>query len=203
MIEVPEPPHHHHKTGIPWFDLIIPVAILAISVAALLTSLQSERSMHALVEQNRRLVSAQSTPLLMLDSGNQDDQGRSALDMTISNVGTGPAQIGWFRISDAQGVDYSGEALTTRLSRLGEGSGILSQHIGETLMRSGDTRNIFKWPKPKNPAALAAWNDLNQTRFHLHASACYCSIFEECKITEFGTSHPRPVASCDHEPGRS
>jgi hypothetical protein len=43
MIEVPEAPHHHHhKTGVPWFDLIVPVAVLCISVASLLTSLQSE-----------------------------------------------------------------------------------------------------------------------------------------------------------------
>ncbi len=202
MIEVPEPPHHHHKTGIPWFDLIIPVAILAISVAALLTSLQSERSMRALVEQNTRLVSAQSTPLLMLDSGNIEN-GKPMITMTLSNVGTGPAQIGWFHIVDSKGTDYSGGTLYERVAAMDPHATFYSEQISETLMRSGDTRNIFKWPKPKNPAALAAWNDLNQTRFHLHASACYCSIFEECKITEFGMSHPKPVSSCDHEPGRS
>lgn len=107
MIEAPEAPHHHHhKTGLPWFDLIVPVAVLCISVASLLTSLQSEKSMHALVEQNTRLVSAQSTPLLMLDTGNLDDNGKAVLSMTISNVGTGPAQIAWFRVVDAQGQDF-------------------------------------------------------------------------------------------------
>ena len=68
MIETPEPPHQHHKTGVRWFDLIMPLAVLCISFGALLNSLQSERSMQALVEQNRRLVDAQSTPLLMLDT---------------------------------------------------------------------------------------------------------------------------------------
>ncbi len=70
MIEAPETPHHHQHAGIPWFDIMMGVAILCISVASLLTSLQSEKSMHALVEQNTRLVDAQSTPLFMLDSGN-------------------------------------------------------------------------------------------------------------------------------------
>ena len=57
MVEAPELPHHHaHKTGLPWFDLVVPIAVLCISVASLLTSLQSEKSMHALVEENRRLV---------------------------------------------------------------------------------------------------------------------------------------------------
>ncbi len=69
MIETPElPHHHHHKTGTPWFDMLVPVAVVCLSIASLLTSMESEKSMHALVEQNTRLVNAQSTPLLMLDS---------------------------------------------------------------------------------------------------------------------------------------
>jgi hypothetical protein len=198
MIEAPEPPHHHHhKTGLPWFDLIVPIAVLCISIASLLTSLESERSMHALVEQNTRLVSAQSTPLLMLDTGNLDG-GKQVLTMTISNVGTGPAQISWFRVVDDEGNEYSNGALYERVAKLDSHTPFISQLISATLMKSGDERSVFKWPMPlESKAALAEWDKLNTTRFHLHASACYCSIFEECKITEFGESRPKPVSSCE------
>ena len=198
MVEAPETPHqHHHKTGLPWFDFIVPVAVLFISVASLLTSLQSEKSMHALVEENRRLVSAQSTPLLMLDTGNLD-AGKPVITMTISNVGTGPAQIAWFRVADAQGNDYSGSALYERIAKVDPGAKFISEQISATLMRSGDQRSVFKFPKPpENAPAFTAWETLNKTRFQLRASACYCSIFDECRITEFGASHPRPVATCD------
>src|ERR1039458_2634434 len=118
MIEAPETPHHPPHAGIPWFDIMMGVAILCISVASLLTSLQSEKSMHALVEQNSRLVTAQSTPLLMLDSGNESDDGKPVLDMTISNVGTGPAQIGWFRATDADGNDFSGYTVAREVQKL-------------------------------------------------------------------------------------
>jgi hypothetical protein len=199
MIEAPEPPHHHHhKTGLPWFDLLIPVAIVCISIAALLTSLQSEKSMHALVEENRRLVSAQSTPLLMLDTGNLDDSGKPVISMTMRNVGTGPAQIAWFRVTDDQGVDYRGGSLYERVEKLDPHGRFISQQVSGTLMRSGDERSVFRWPKPAdNKAALAEWDKLNETRFHLHASACYCSIFYECSITKFDDSRPRPVPSCE------
>jgi hypothetical protein len=199
MIEAPEAPHHHHhKTGVPWFDLIVPVAVLCISVASLLTSLQSEKSMHALVEENRRLVSAQSTPLLMLDSGNIDDDGKPALSMTLSNVGTGPAQIAWFHLTDAAGTDYTGGTLYERVVKSDPGVRFTSQQIGGTLMRSGDQRSVFRWPKPvDNKDALAEYGKLNDARFRLQASACYCSIFEECKVTQFGESRPKPVSSCE------
>ena len=198
MVEAPEPPHHHHhKTGLPWFDLIVPIAVLCISIASLLTSLQSEKSMHALVEQNTRLVSAQSTPLLMLDTSNIDG-GKPVLSMTISNVGTGPAQIAWFRVFDSQGNEYSNDALFKRVETLDPHLSFTSQYISATLMRSGDERSVFKWPKPANSGpALVEWNKLSETRLHLHASACYCSIFDECRTTEFGDSRPKPVTSCE------
>ncbi len=200
MVEAPEPPHHHHHpTRIPWFDFVVPIAIICISVASLLTSLQSEKSMHALVEQNSRLVSAQSTPLLMLDSGNVSN-GKPVLTMTLSNVGTGPAQIAWFHLTDEAGTDYTGGSLTQRVSELAPtAGGVETQRIANTLIRTGDSRTIFSWPKPPaNSPALPAWNSLNQTRFHLNASACYCSLFDECKITHFADSKPQPVPTCQN-----
>ena len=156
--------------------------------------------MHALVEQNKRLVSAQSTPLLMLDSGNENG-GKPDLTMTVSNVGTGPAQIVWFRLVDAEGKDYRGGSLNTRVEQLGSDTFVSSQPISAALIRSGDARSVFEWPKPSaGKPAIAAWDDLNTARFHLHASACYCSIFDECRTTEFGDSRPKPVASCDSGP---
>lgn len=197
MVEAPETPHHHHhQTGLPWFDLIVPIAVLCISVASLLTSLQSEKSMHALVEQNTRLVSAQSTPLLMLDTSNLDGNGKPAISMTLSNVGTGPARIAWFRVVDAQGNSYG--SLYDRVAKLDPHASFISEQISSTLMRPGSERFVFKWPKPAEASpALAEWNDLNKTRFQLHASACYCSIFDECRTTEFGDSHPQNVESCE------
>lgn len=197
MVEAPEAPHHHaHKTGLPWFDLVVPIAVLCISVASLLTSLQSEKSMHALVEENRRLVSAQSTPLLMLESSNLVD-GKSALSMKLSNVGTGPARIAWFHLVDDQGNSYS-KNFYERVRQVDPTATFTSQQIGGTLMRSGEDRSVFDWPKPaEGSPAMASWNKLEKDRFFLHGSACYCSMFNECSVTTFENEQPRAVESCE------
>ena len=199
MIEAPEVPHHHHaKTGLPWFDLLVPIAVLSIGVASLLTSLQSERSMHALVDENKRLVEAQSTPLLMLDSSNLNDDGKSALKFKLSNVGTGPAQVRWFHLTDDQGVSYTGGALYERVAKIDPTASFLSQGISGSLMRSGESRLVFEWPRPADGSAvLGAWQTLNNTRFGLHGSACYCSMFDECRVTDFDEEKPRVVESCE------
>ena len=198
MIEPAEPPHHHHhRTGIRWFDLIMPLAVLTVSIASLLTSLHSEKSMEALVEQNRRLVHAQSTPLLTYDTGN-DRSGKPVITMTLTNVGTGPAEVYWFHAADAQGLNDSGGALTARVLQLDPHSRPESQEVSSVLMRSGEDRSIFAWPRPTgNQAALAEWEKLNHDRFHLKMSACYCSMFEECRITDFSLRAPKAVTSCE------
>ena len=182
----------------------MPLAVLAISIASLLASWHSERSMEALVEQNSRLVRAQSTPLLMFDSSNMQNN-KPVITMTVSNAGTGPAQIFWLKLSDAQGMDYSGGALTERVMKLSYGLKPFSQRVSSTIIRSGDERLVFGWPKPTDSKiALAEWEKVNQARFHLHVSACYCSMFEECKITDFGVTRPKTVESCaqgSNQPG--
>jgi hypothetical protein len=204
MIEAPEVPHHHHaKTGLPWFDLLVPIAVLSIGVASLLTSLQSERSMHALVDENKRLVEAQSTPLLMLDSSNLNDDGKSALTFKLSNVGTGPAQVRWFHLADDQGVSYTGGTLYERVVKIDPTAPFLSQGISGSLMRSGESRIVFDWPKPADGSAvLGAWQTLNKTRFGLHGSACYCSMFDECRVTDFDEKKPQAVESCEAAKGK-
>ncbi len=203
MIEAPEIPHHHHaKTGLPWFDLLVPIAVLSIGVASLLTSLQSEKSMHALVDENKRLVEAQSTPLLMLDSSNLNDVGKAALTFKLSNVGTGPAQVRWFHLTDDQGVSYTGGTLYERVAKIDPRASFLSQQISGSLMRSGEFRLVFEWPKPAEwSAVLGSWETLNKTRFRLHGSACYCSMFDECRVTDFDEKRPRVVEDCQTAKG--
>ena len=203
MIEAPEVPHHHHaKTGLPWFDLMVPIAVLSIGVASLLTSLQSEKSMHALVDENKRLVEAQSTPLLMLDSSNLNDDGKAALKFKLSNVGTGPAQVGWFHLTDDQGVSYTGGALYTRVAKIDPKASFVSEQISGSLMRSGESRRVFEWPRPaERSAVLDSWETLDKTRFGLHGSACYCSMFDECRVTDFDEKKPRVVENCEAAKG--
>ena len=99
MIEPPETPHHvaeHHRTAIPWFDVAMGVAVLAVSFGSLYVSLHTGHTMEALVEQNQRLVRAQSTPILQYTHGNNVD-GEKVLHFEVRNVGTGPALSAWPR----------------------------------------------------------------------------------------------------------
>lgn len=87
--------------------------------------------------------------------------------------------------------------MSRRAEQLDPSGQVLSNLISSTLMRSGEDRNFFRWPKPiGNDPALAQWHALDKIRFQLRPSACYCSMFDECWITTFDSGVPRPVQRC-------
>ena len=106
--------------------------------------------------------------------------------------------MGWFHLTDDQGVSYTGGRLYERVTKLDPKTSFMSQQISGSLMRSGDDRTVFEWPKPVDGSpALGAWETLNKTRFGLHGSACYCSMFDECRVTDFSVRKPKVVENCE------
>jgi hypothetical protein len=94
MIDEIEPPHSHHGwSGIKWLDALA-LSVVALSVASLLTAQHTGKTMERLVSENSRLVRAQSTPLLLLRSGNITGPGqRQDHHHRVERVGTGTARV--------------------------------------------------------------------------------------------------------------
>ncbi len=202
MIEAPEPPHKpHSESAHRWFDIAVAVAIVLVSLGSLYVSLHTGRTMEQLVEQNARLVRANSVPLLNFDTGNIDDQtGASDLYLEVKNVGTGPARIVWFEMKrpDGRFVRNYQDLLPpgVRLSR--PEADIITGGIAPSMMPAGERRRLLTWARPKTDGeALAAWDHVNKLRLNLTVEACYCSLFDECWLTKATADVPRPIVSCD------
>ena len=88
-------------------------------------SLHTAKTMEQLVEQNRRLVRANSVPLLQFDTGNIGDDGRSSeLYLAVRNAGTGPARIVWFELlQDGRPVRNYQDLLPANAKAAPEGRG--------------------------------------------------------------------------------
>lgn len=199
MIEAPETPHGRHATQ-RWFDMAIAIAIVLVSLGSLYVSLHTGSTMERLVEQNSRLVRANSVPLLQFDTGNATAEGSPEISFGVTNVGTGPARIIWFEIRQEDGslVRHYSDLLSKgkKLSR--RGAAILTSPIAPSMMPAGEQRKLLSWPRPNaGSPALSEWDRLNRTRFGLRVEACYCSLFDECWLTKAAADVPRRIASCE------
>jgi hypothetical protein len=191
----PEPEVHHHtqRTGHSWVDFAVPLSALAISVISLVVAIHHGRTMQEMAEANARLVQANSWPLLQFATGNANETGQREITLEIENVGVGPAKVISLEI-------FLGERRirTPRdlIQSLEPGAGRPQLSLGMALpmvVRAGDDALILGL---KREGQEALWDKLNAARFELRFRACYCSVFDECWVSDLTTVSPQRVEQC-------
>jgi len=201
MIEAPETPHVHHgqlEERHRWFDVAIAVAVVLVSLGSLYVSLHTGRTMEKLVEQNSRLVRANSVPLLQFDTGNINDAGDAEIYLSVRNAGTGPARIVWFELlQDGRPVRNYHDLLPQGAKLTRVEANIITGGIAPSMMPAGENRKLLSWSRPAGGELQSAWDHLNTVRQDLKVEACYCSLFDECWMTKATADVPRPIATCE------
>ena len=196
VIDDPDAPHvHHGKSGIAWLDLSLAIAVLALSAASLLTAQHSGRTMEKLVEENSRLVRANSTPLLQFLTGNVGDAGRS-ISLSVANVGTGTARVIWFEVAKDGVAKTDPIDLIGYAPRAEEQDYLPTRPVGGTYFPAGETRQFLSWNYPKGAVSQAKWNAFDSARAALRVTACYCSVLGDCWTSHLAADMPQPVARC-------
>jgi len=189
---------HHHRTGRPWVDLTLAVSAMLVSVISLVVSIGHGRTMERLVEENARQVKASTLPILRFGTGDIDVAGISAVHFDVSNGGTGPAIIDWFALSwDGRPVSNTRELIAACCQAAGgEGVAYVVRNLvtGQTLAPAQSLTAFYLRKEGSDPQL---YRELDTTaRFRFKASACFCSVLDQCWTTDFVQTRPTPVASC-------
>jgi hypothetical protein len=184
---------HAHRTGHRLLDLALPVSALLISVVSLVIGIHHGRTMQEMAQANARLVQANSWPLLQYATGNGNDKGEPEITLKVENAGVGPAKLISLEI-------FQGERLirTPRdlIAALGEPDARPNLSLGVTVpmvMRAGTDTLILGMKREGNEVV---WDKLNAERFRLRFRACYCSVFDECWVSDLSTVSPQSVEHC-------
>jgi hypothetical protein len=93
-----EHPHVHHAHGARhWADFAIPAAALFISLISISVAWHHGQVMRELVQQNERLVQANSVPWLQISGSNRVINGLQDLSFQVTNRGWALARFGRFK----------------------------------------------------------------------------------------------------------
>lgn len=195
MIEHESHSHARH-TGLPWLDLILAGSAIFISIVSLVISINHGRTMEKLVAANERQVEASTLPILRFDTGNMVEN-ESAIRFDLINGGTGPAIVEWLRIKWDGQPTHGPANLVDRCCRRQPIPWIWNTVSGETLP-AGHSQMIFRIRAADADSGLYARLD-HEVRFKIEAEGCYCSVLDECWITDF-KSRPRIVKACEPIP---
>jgi hypothetical protein len=198
MIEDEAHSHAHH-TGLPWVDLVLAGSAIFISVVSLVVSIQHGRTMEKLVAANEKQVEASTLPILRFTTGNMIEN-MQAVHFDLHNGGTGPAMIEWFRIKwNGQPTTGPNDLLDHCCRAKAQPDTSLWRNTASSMtLPAGQSETIFYL------RAAGADPDMYQQldregRFKIEAEGCFCSVLDECWITDF-KARPRNVKSCEAIP---
>jgi hypothetical protein len=203
-----------HKTGHRWIDLSVAACALVVSITSLGVAVHHGHTMERMADANARLVAANSWPILQRFSSNVGTSGGVVASLNVKNDGVGPAKVEWLELSwegrplrnvqeliDACCHDAAASippapagtaSLTPDLPDLPPGMQISSLQ-GEVL-RAGEERRLYELPDSPANSKLAL--QLSQAFRRIGMRACYCSVFDECWVTDLRTLSPEPVQRC-------
>ncbi|WP_137753930.1 hypothetical protein [Sphingopyxis sp. L1A2A] len=135
-------------------------------------------------------------PFVTFGTSNVDDEGKADISLSLTNNGVGPAILGPIEIR------YRGKPVANPIALLdaccsgGEATALsfaTSPSTGVAL-RPGESLRFLGLPR--TPANEATWQAFNKERWKMSVRSCYCSIFNDCWITEGMQGLPRQVKTC-------
>jgi hypothetical protein len=195
----PESEVHHphtHRTGHRLLDLAVPLSALAISVISLIIGIHHGRTMQDMAKANARLVQANSWPLLQYVTGNATEAGVQQIELKVENAGVGPAKLMSLEIfKDEQRIRTPIDLVQALDPQAARPRMMLG--MAPTVLRAGESMLVVGLLREGNEAL---WEKLNTARFQLKYKACYCSVFDECWVSDLVTMSPQPVEHCATSP---
>jgi hypothetical protein len=187
---------HAHKTGRKWVDLAIAFSAITISIISLFVAVAHGRT-------EEKLVAASSWPFLTFDTEKDGlDAGGWSIHLILQNNGVGPARVKWLRMSlDGKAVRNRAD-LMSRCCGAPDGTadelvarGLVSANPPVGVLTARDQVQILTWRTRAGYDEIIS--RLDAVRHRLRTEACYCSVLDECWISDLtATADPRRVDRC-------
>ena len=76
---------------------------------------------------------------------------------------------------------------------VGGPAGLIYANVSRSILAARDSTEYVTLKAAAGPALYAA---LNAAREDIRVQACYCSVLNDCWVTDFGPERPHPVAAC-------
>ena len=180
-----------------WTEYSLALATILIAGISLWVAVDTEYT-------NRALVAEASWPFLAIDYSNRDAEGRPDFSLNIENSGIGPARI------ETLEVFWKGKPYRSALnllkgcsednphqagSRPGRPVGqLITTTSAGRVLRAGQILTFIRYVL--TPDNAATWRAVNSQKDNISYRVCYCSVFNECWLSDGKNLNPPRTAVC-------
>ncbi|MCQ8240109.1 hypothetical protein [Rhizosaccharibacter radicis] len=179
---------HPRHTGHRGIDLFLALTAVFISAISLYVAIEHGRT-------ERDLVAANSWPYLQYEGTGTPEQ----LSMSMENAGIGPAKVNTIQLM------LDNKPVPDTMTLFERCCGVTPEEwknmkvpnslASMSVLRPGENRVLLDVTPAMVPAPVflrlrSRWRDL-------HLRTCYCSVFDECWMSNMEDLSPKPVRRCD------
>jgi hypothetical protein len=182
--------HHPHPVGHRVFDFIVGGSALLISCVSLFVAVQHGRTME-------KLVQANSYPNVEIAGGIESTgkPGEIALSTDLTNNGVGPARIEsielWENGVPVHSASEIVDAIKSAASAAHGHTDLEASTVIGSLIGAGKTKTLIRLKF----ADGADWYPaLAKVLFGMESRVCYCSVFDECHVSDSRVRRGIPTA---------
>ena len=174
----------------------ITVAHFVIGLPALIASLALAWFAFVQADATQKMQTGGVMPFVTFGTSNGDEDGNQDISLSLTNNGVGPAILGPIEVRyEGKPVDTPVELLKTCCAKAGmRGVRLSTSPSTGIAVRPGETVEFVSFPR--TPESEKLWQAFNKERWKLEVRSCYCSIFNDCWITEGMQGLPKPVNKC-------
>jgi hypothetical protein len=164
----------------------ITIAHFLIGLPALIASLALAYFAFVQADATQKMQSGGVMPFVTFGTSNGDKEGNQDIALTLTNNGVGPAILGPIEIR------YEDKPVTTPLDLLQA----CCTETGARALIFSTSPSTGIAVRPGETIDFVSWQTFNKERWKLKVRACYCSIFNDCWITEGMQGLPKAVNKC-------
>ena len=174
----------------------ITIAHFLIGLPALIASLALAWFAFVQADATQKMQTGGVMPFVTFGTSNGDAEGNQDIALTLTNNGVGPAILGPIEIRyEGKPINTPVELLKTCCAKAGmRGVRLSTSPSTGIAVRPGETIEFMSFPR--TPESEKLWQTFNKERWKLKVRSCYCSIFNDCWITEGMQGLPKPVNKC-------
>jgi len=185
---------HPRRTGLPWLDLALALSAIFISAVSLAVAIDHGRT-------ERELVAASSWPFLRALYSNSWGAGEARFAaIGVSNGGVGPAKL------ESYQVFYNGKPAANQVDLLRRCCGLgptpedfagamhnkgMFAIVDHTVLRPGDVSVVLGVKR-----GTEVGDRLADSFRRMDFRACYCSILDQCWISNLRSTRVQAVKAC-------
>lgn len=194
------------KSGLPsllerhWAESALAIGAVIIAAVSLWVAYDGARTNRELVASERQLVEASSWPYVQQSYSDATLAGQAIERVDVSNGGIGPAKVDtvevfwqgkpyhtWQELLQAC-CAYTPQLLQDPASRF------FTSGVANRVLRAGETLHLLWYPRSTRDAQ--SWAKAQAVIPTLQVRICYCSVFDQCWLSEGSTVAPPRVKVC-------